>query len=61
MLFRYSYAAKVGAKHKSLCYRYVIFRLNTIVSIYSVKTMLSNNYMSIFKYLYICNKQIQYI
>ena len=27
MLFRYSYAAKVGAKHKSLCYRYVIFRL----------------------------------
>lgn len=61
MLFRYSYAAKVCAKNKSLCYRYVIFRLNTIVFIYSVKTILSNNYMSIFKSPYICNKQIQYI
>lgn len=61
MLFRYSYAAKVCAKNKSLCYHYVIFRLNTIVFIYSVKTILSINYMSIFKSPYICNKQIQYI
>ena len=29
MLFRYSYAAKVCAKNKSLCYRYVIFRLRS--------------------------------
>ena len=31
MLFRYSYAAKVCAKNKSLCYQYVIFRLILLV------------------------------
>lgn len=41
MLFCYSYAAKVGAKHKSLCYCYVIIKL---------KAEKNNIYQAMYKY-----------
>ena len=51
MLFRYSYAAKVGAKHKSLCYRYVIFRL-TFKKIFNLLSIMLHLNISIH-----CSKQ----
>lgn len=57
MLFRYSYAAKVCAKNKSLCYCYVITVLtkNPII----IKPILQDLYISL--YTMKKNPDIQYL